>query len=73
MAKRKPRSKYIVQLSDEERKRLETLIQSYKHRARQLLKARVLLKVDESDTGAGWSDGQIVVALETSIDTVSPG
>jgi len=70
-AKQKPRSKYIVQLSDEERKRLDTLIQSGKHPARQLLKARVLLKADESDAGAGWSDSQIAVALETSIDTVS--
>jgi hypothetical protein len=55
-AQQKPRSKYIAQLSDEERKRLDTLIQSGKHRARQLLKARVLLKADESDAGVEPGD-----------------
>jgi poly-gamma-glutamate capsule biosynthesis protein CapA/YwtB (metallophosphatase superfamily) len=30
----------------------------------------VLLKADASDAGAGWSDNQIAVALETSVDTV---
>ena len=70
-AKQKTRGKYIVQLSDEERERLGTLIQSGKHRARQLLKARILLKADASDAGANWSDSQIAVALDTSIDTVS--
>lgn len=70
-AKQKSRSKYIVQLSDEERERLDTLIQNGKHRARQLLKARILLKADASDAGAGWSDSQIAAALDTSIDTVS--
>jgi hypothetical protein len=70
-AKRETRSKYIVRLSDEERERLDTLIQNGKHRARQLLKARILLKADASDAGAGWSDSQIAAALDTSIDTVS--
>jgi poly-gamma-glutamate capsule biosynthesis protein CapA/YwtB (metallophosphatase superfamily) len=60
-----------VRLSDEERERLDTLIQNGKHRARQLLKARILLKADASDAGAGWSDSQIAAALDTSIDTVS--
>lgn len=69
-AKRKTRAKYIVRLSDEERARLTTLIQTGRGRARQLLKARILLKADESDAGAGWNDSQIAAALETSIDTV---
>jgi hypothetical protein len=58
-AKQKSRSKFIVQLSDEERGRLDTLIQNGKHRARQLLKARILLKADESDAGAGWTPASI--------------
>jgi poly-gamma-glutamate capsule biosynthesis protein CapA/YwtB (metallophosphatase superfamily) len=70
-AKQKSRSKYIVQLSDEEREQLDALIQNGKHRARQLLKARILLKADASDAGAGWNDSQIAAALDTSIDTVS--
>lgn len=69
-AKQKTRCKFIVRLGEEERERLNTLIQNGRHAARQLLKARVLLKADASDAGAGWSDSQIAVALETSIDTV---
>jgi hypothetical protein len=70
-AQQKTRCKFIVRLSEEERERLNMLIQTGKHRARQLLKARVLLKADASDAGAGWNDSQIAVALDTSIDTVS--
>jgi poly-gamma-glutamate capsule biosynthesis protein CapA/YwtB (metallophosphatase superfamily) len=70
-AKQKTRCKFIVRLSEEERERLNTLIQNGKHGARQLLKARVLLKADASDAGAGWNDSQIALALDTSIDTVS--
>jgi hypothetical protein len=69
-AKQKTRCKFVVRLSEAERERLNTLIQNGKHGARQLLKARVLLKADASDAGAGWSDNQIAVALETSVDTV---
>jgi hypothetical protein len=70
-AKQNTRRKFIVRLSEEERERLNTLIQNGKHGARQLLKAHVLLKADASDAGAGWSDNQIAVALETSVDTVT--
>jgi hypothetical protein len=63
--------KYVVTLSDEERERLHTLISKGKHPARQLLKARILLKADASDAGEAWSDSQIAAALETSVDTVA--
>jgi hypothetical protein len=55
--------KSIVKLGDEEREQLNTLIQKGKHRARQLVKARILLKADASETGEGWSDSQIADAL----------
>ena len=58
-------------VSDEEREQLDTLIQNGKHRARHLLKARILLKANASDAGAGWSDSHIAAALGTSINTVS--
>ena len=51
--------KYVVKLSDEERERLNALISKGKHPARQLLKARILLKADASDAGEAWSDSQI--------------
>lgn len=63
--------RYVVKLSDDERERLNTLIHSGKHPARQLTKARILLKADASEAGEGWGDSQISAALDTSIDTVA--
>ncbi|MGH9808773.1 MAG: IS630 family transposase [Terriglobia bacterium] len=63
--------KYIVRLSAEERATLEALINKGRHAAALLLKARILLKADVSDTGEGWSDGRIVKALDTSPATVA--
>jgi transposase len=63
--------KYVVKLSDEEREQLNTLIHMGKHPARRLMKARILLKADASETGEGWSDSQIAAALDTSVDTVA--
>jgi hypothetical protein len=66
-----PVKRYVVKLSDEERRRLNALIRTGKHRARQLMKARILLKADASEAGEGWSDSQIASALETSVNTVA--
>jgi transposase len=63
--------KYIVKLTAEERTRLDVLIQKGKAAARQLLKARILLKADASTAGEAWSDRRIATALDTSIDTIS--
>ena len=63
--------KYVVKLSDEERERLNTLIHTGKRPARQVLKARILLKADASEAGEAWSDSQIAAALDTSVDTVA--
>ena len=63
--------KYVVKLSDGERERLDTLIHVGKHPARQLMKARILLKADASEGGEGWSDSRIARALNTSVATVS--
>ncbi len=70
-AKQNAGKKYVVKLSDTERERLNTLIHSGKHPARQLTKARILLKADASEAGEGWSDSRIAAALDTSIDTVA--
>jgi hypothetical protein len=56
--------KYVVRLSDEERERLEALIRKGRSPAQRLLKARILLKADVSEAGAGWSDSRIIKALE---------
>jgi Homeodomain-like domain len=62
--------KYVVRLSGEEREQLETLIRKGKSPARRLLKARILLKADVSESGDGWSDGRIVRALDTNMSMV---
>jgi hypothetical protein len=58
--------RYVVRLSGEDRERLEAMLRKGKSPARQLLKARVLLKADVSEAGEGWSDSGIIKALETS-------
>jgi Homeodomain-like domain len=62
--------KYVVPLSDDEHERLATLIRKGSSSAHRLLKARILLKADVSEAGEGWSDNQIVEALETSASMV---
>src|ERR1022692_4650928 len=47
------------------------LIRKGKHRAHQLVKARILLKADASEAGEGWSDSQIAAALDISVATVA--
>jgi hypothetical protein len=43
--------KYVVKLSAEERERLNALIQSAKHPARKLTRARILLMADAGEAG----------------------
>jgi transposase len=69
-AREVPVKKYIVRLSAEEREQLGALILRGKSSAQRLMKARILLKADVSEGGEGWSDSQIVAALETSATTV---
>jgi hypothetical protein len=61
--------KYLVKLTGDERRHLHELIPTGKRSAQLLMKARVLLKADTSSAGEGWSDSQIVKALETSLAT----
>src|SRR3982075_1475357 len=62
--------KYVVRLSDDEREQLATLIRKGSNPAQLLMKARILLKADVSEAGEGWSDNQIIEALETSASMV---
>jgi hypothetical protein len=71
MARReKSVKRYVVRLSAEEREQLEALIRKGKSPAQRLVKARILLKADASDAGEGWSDSEIIRALETSASMV---
>ena len=71
IAKQPAVKRYIVKLGADEREKLNALIQKGKSRARQMLKARILLKADASEAGEAWSDSQIAEALDTSIDTIA--
>ena len=71
IAKQPAVKRYIVTLSADERERLNALIQKGTGPARQVLKARILLKADASEAGVAWSDSQIAEALDTSIDTIA--
>lgn len=62
--------RYMVKLGDEERKRLGALISKGKAAAKTILKARILLKADQSDAGEGWTDERICEALDTNISMV---
>ena len=62
--------RYIVRLSDDERKRLNAMICKGKAAAKSILKARILLKADASEAGDGWIDERICEALDTNISMV---
>ena len=63
--------KFIVELDADERARLSALISKGKAPAKAILKARILLKADRAEGGEGWSDDQIVKALDTNLTMVS--
>ena len=63
--------KYVVKLSGEERERLEAMIRAGKGSAQIMTRARILLKADVSQAGAGWSDSAIAAALDTSLANVA--
>jgi len=65
------KSKYAVELTEEERARLRTLVSRGAAPARMLTRARVLLKADQGEGGAGWTDAAIAGALEIHPATVA--
>jgi transposase len=64
-------TKYAVRLTDEQRAALRTLVGRGMAPARRLSHARILLKADQGEGGAGWSDAAIAGALESHPSTVA--
>jgi len=62
--------KYVVELTGEERDKLKAMIKKGKAAAQAILKARILLKADESEQGEAWLDREICDALETNMKMV---
>jgi hypothetical protein len=63
--------KFVVKLDIEERARLNKLISKGRAAAKTILKARILLKADQSQAGEGWSDEEICEALDTNASMVT--
>ncbi len=64
-------TKYAVRLTDEQRAALRTLVGRGMAPARRLSHARILLKADQGEGGAAWSDAAIAGALEIHPATVA--
>ncbi len=63
--------KYIVRLSQQERKALRHLIRSGKGAARTFTRAHILLKADVGEGGTGWwNDQDISEAFDVTVQTV---
>ncbi len=65
------RSKFQVQLSEEERARLRTVMGHGVAPARTLTHARILLKADHGEAGPGWTDAAIAAALDVGLSTIA--
>lgn len=61
-------TKYLVELSDEQRQRLEKITSSGRYTARQIRRAQILLK---SDPKVNWSYEQIAEAFDVSAVTIA--
>jgi transposase len=62
--------KYTVQLDEQQRQMLESMVTGGKATARSQTHARILLKADQGSLGPGWSDQQIAEALSVGTATV---
>ena len=62
--------RYIVRLSDEERKQLAELLGKKVLAAKKRMRAQVLLKADAGPDGPGWIDSRIAEAFGVSVVTV---
>jgi transposase len=63
--------RYVVKLTEPERRQLAQLIAAGTAPARTLMHARILLKADRSPAGPSWVDQAIAEAVEVSQPTVS--
>lgn len=61
-----PAKRYKVTLTKDERRFLKKFITTGKGAAYKITRARILLKADECPGGAGWTDSQIMEAIDVS-------
>lgn len=65
------KTKYTVNLTEAERAQVRTLVGSGIAPARMLTRARILLKANQGEGGAAWTDAAIAGALEVHPTTVA--
>jgi hypothetical protein len=63
-------AKYIVELNEQERQQLSTLMTTGRAAAAKRLHARILLKADVRNGSRCWTDAEAAAALDTSESTV---
>ncbi len=63
-------AKYVVRLSDEERRQLQAIVDEGSGAKETRQRARVLLKADQSKRGPAWSDERTAEFAEVSLSTV---
>ncbi len=63
--------KFVVELDEGERTRLDALVSKGKTSAKNILKARILLKADQGADGEAWTDEEICAALDTNVTMVT--
>ena len=61
--------KYIVELSHEEREKLQGVIRAERMAAHKRLHAQMLLKLDQGPEGPGWTDAQVAKAYDCQTRT----
>lgn len=64
------KKKYVVTLTEEERRMLRKMISQGKAAARKLMHAHLLLKADQSKGGPNWEDAAIAQGLDVGTATV---
>ena len=64
------KKKYVVTLTEEERRMLRKMISQGNAAARKLMHAHILLKADQSKGGPNWEDAAIAQGLDVGTATV---
>jgi transposase len=70
MEERSMAKRYVVRLSEEERKQLTSLLGKKVLASKKRMRAQVLLKADASPEGPAWTDSRTAEAFNVSVVTV---
>src|SRR5687768_9838735 len=62
--------KYCVMLTEDERAALGQRVSAGRAAARELTRARILLKADGGPSGPAWPDAAVAAALDVGVSTV---